>query len=524
MKLPNSKKKAMEVILTYFNSAYINSSRYSDNLYKKFVLVFERNIKYKATVSSFGTVFKNNKWSDFKTQNIKKIFIKDKVLLLSSILGFLTIMLILLNATSNIFWPFMAYLDYICLFLGSYFLHTKAYLYRNVNGRGGDNFFKNTLDSTKLEKNLNKSNPISKELIIPAYTKTFQHKGPILHFASQATNNINLVNSTPNDFNFNNLWHKLHMLNQLKNFKTKVWFLVLADDTYNEKQHSFTVSEKNHLLETPDYLLNSKNVLRNRIHTDPLLHLTPANLNISSSLTLAKQDRWLLKNSILGNNLIESSHRFTESKLLINSSPLNVNTSTNVWASSSLSKLSKMGAYNFGNFLANSQNTPKSNTTLNEINLNKAELNFFENSRFFVTKRFFFVNQIKNNAWSVNLDYKQSKPIVGAEVVDTSITLHNWNELNKKRYDSNFKEISHSINLLKAKKFESEVSKALINNKQLDFAPLTLSTDNLNFIHNTLAQGSEKSSLVVKNTLYSSNNDIKYSRKFIQTSKKSVHR
>lgn len=524
MKLPNSKKKAMEVILTYFNSAYINSSRYSDNLYKKFVLVFERNIKYKATVSSFGTVFKNNKWSDFKTQNIKKIFIKDKVLLISSIMGFLTIMLILLNATSNIFWPFMAYLDYICLFLGSYFLHTKAYLYRNINGRGGDNFFKNTLDSTKLEKSLDKLNPINKELILPTHAKTFQHKGPILHSASKATNNINLLNSTSNDFTFDNLSHKFHMLNHLKNFKTKVWFLVLADDAYNEKQRSFIVSEKNHLLVTPDYLLNSKNVLRNRIHTDSLLHLTPTNLNISSSLTLAKQDRWLLKNSILGNNLIESSHRFTESKLLINSSPLNVNTSTNVWVSSSLSKLSKMGAYNFGNFLSNSQNTSKSNSTLKEINLNKAELNFFENSRFFVTKRFFFVNQIKNNSWVVNLDYKQPNLTAGAEVVDTSITLHNWNELNKKRYDPNFKEILHGANLLKTKKFKSEVGKALVNDKQLDFAPLTLSTDNLNFIHNTLAQGSEKSSLVIKNTLHSSNNDIRYSRKFIQRNKKSTRR
>ena len=133
--------KHLNKVLAYFSSTYINSVRYNQSLYSWFRLVFERNVKYKSTVSNLGNVFKNSKWTDFKSQNIKEALIKDWffifIIFVSLFLSY-CILLGLLRSDSIIrsvpfvnrlieviteLWvPFIDYVDYLCVCLGSYYV------------------------------------------------------------------------------------------------------------------------------------------------------------------------------------------------------------------------------------------------------------------------------------------------------------------------------------------------------------------------------------------------------------------
>jgi hypothetical protein len=55
----------------------MSSLKVNNNIAAHLKIFFERSNKLNSTVTSFGNVFKNSKWSDFQTQNIKKSFGKD---------------------------------------------------------------------------------------------------------------------------------------------------------------------------------------------------------------------------------------------------------------------------------------------------------------------------------------------------------------------------------------------------------------------------------------------------------------
>jgi hypothetical protein len=46
-------------------------------MYSFLKIFFERNNKTDSTVASFGNVFKNSKWTNLQTQNVKKSHIKQ---------------------------------------------------------------------------------------------------------------------------------------------------------------------------------------------------------------------------------------------------------------------------------------------------------------------------------------------------------------------------------------------------------------------------------------------------------------
>ena len=60
----------------------MSSLKVNNNITSYLKIFFERSNKLSNTVSSFGNVFKNSKWSDFQTQNIKKSFSKEWFLLI----------------------------------------------------------------------------------------------------------------------------------------------------------------------------------------------------------------------------------------------------------------------------------------------------------------------------------------------------------------------------------------------------------------------------------------------------------
>jgi hypothetical protein len=117
----------------------------------------------------------------------------------------------------------------------------------------------------------------------------------------------------------------------LKNTHTKVWFITLRNSNYTvAKPINLEYNEFDYAITNTgtDLRLTLNPYLTSKIQKNT--QLLPNNLNIINQLSLAKQDRWFLKNSILSDSLIKSTANFTSSKKLITSEILTGNPSNNV--------------------------------------------------------------------------------------------------------------------------------------------------------------------------------------------------
>jgi len=138
--------------------------------------------------------------------------------------------------------------------------------------------------------------------------------------------------------------------------------------------------------------------------------------NFLLSLLNSKEQRWLVKNSLLTEFLINNSFLFTQSKQLIglNSSDKDLS-KQNLWLSSKLSTFSLLETKSYLNNISTStytdlvHNHPKflNNPNINQSNL--SNLNFFENSRFWVFKKYFFNNSAANNLITKDISNYDSK-------------------------------------------------------------------------------------------------------------------
>jgi hypothetical protein len=78
------------------------------------------------------------------------------------------------------------------------------------------------------------------------------------------------------------------------------------------------------------------------------------NFNLYSNLSNAKQDRWLLRNSLLSNSGIIDSNSYTQAKKLIGYSSLDsISNSSNIWNSSKISSLSKYNELDYLGYMRN---------------------------------------------------------------------------------------------------------------------------------------------------------------------------
>lgn len=173
-------------------------------------------------------------------------------------------------------------------------------------------------------------------------------------------------------------------------------------------QWSLTSSESNYgKIPTPNKMINTSLNLKN-VQTYNNLHksLTYFDFNLLTNINSGKEQRWLVKNSILTEFLTKNTNSFTQSKKLLGLSNYNNSFSNkNIWLASKLSNLNNTEALSYINNL-NSSLYP---TTINSLDYNFSinssplktsnllNLNFFENSRIWTTKKFFFNNQMLNN-------------------------------------------------------------------------------------------------------------------------------
>lgn len=126
------------------------------------------------------------------------------------------------------------------------------------------------------------------------------------------------------------------------------------------------------------------------------------NFNIDSNLKISKQQRWLARNSLLTESIISNSFLTTQAKKLIGLNTLNSSyTNKTLWLPTKTSKLSSLESSLYFNTLNNQHFNINTNLSfikgLNLSHGNFKNLNFFENSRFWLMKKYFYnTNQHSN--------------------------------------------------------------------------------------------------------------------------------
>ena len=420
--------KHLNKILAYFNSIHTNTTKYNHSTVSQLQILFERGTKYKTTLLSLGSVFKNSKWTDFKSQNIKQTLVKDgSILIIIVIFIFLSYCILLgllksdslfrsipflnklVETVTEVWVPLTNYIDYVCNCLGTYYIYITFEIKKK---------FMNTQVVKINNHQINDQQVNNKTVIVPlnpvcvTSTKSTSQKIKALRCINSLSSLLDSSQASAEDFNFK--VSNEGALALIKDFKTKVWFITITNSSSIYTKQYYIPSETPYSLiadeEVIKLLLNSRTTSELQKYTQ----LIPSNLNIMNQLSLAKQDRWFFKNSLLGDSLTKSTNSFTQSKKLLMPGYFTGNTSNNVWLSSKAGSLNSAEVLKFTKSLSksDSSNLLSSNTLLTN-NINNCQINFFEDSRFFFAKRYFFTNQLKNNFWeSQNIQNKTLNPII----------------------------------------------------------------------------------------------------------------
>lgn len=403
-------------LLNFFASSYNNNTRFHHSTLGYLKIFFERNNKMKSTFAALGNVFRNSKWSDLKIQNIKTSFIKSW----SSYAAFILFIAIFMCAFLGTYkggiiityvpllgdiyeilcfsWThFEDILKSASLVLLSVWFYLKSIVLRNLQ-----------LKQNHIHESLSASKNHVSRINDQVYTPTFLSKDElrnhmpieVMYKLVHASKSVRTIDSSFGA-NLNNT--KLHF----DNIDISDWLLPINSKTLSSSnttlnisniEYAYTIATQKSTF-TQQFDTNSLDLNKTSSY-NPTLSLT--NLNTQNALSNAKQDRWLLRNSLLSENLILNSNAFTQSKKLIGVNFLNSElTSRNVWSST---KLNSLNSASSSNFISNLQelfnNQPSSDNNSsnpNYTNPNLDNFNFFENSRMWLVKKYFFTNQLKNN-------------------------------------------------------------------------------------------------------------------------------
>ena len=367
----------------------MNNSRLKHSTLGFLKIFFERNNKFNDTFSNLGNVFKNSKWSDLKTQNIKNSLITQYfylwflIVLLCSFLFFYKLQFIL---ESFIFLKrtFTLFFQSITFFIGSYILlfnfFKNKFIYNNEK-KLVKQVFNNDISLTNtsyptFNNNVNYSHWNNYNLKILNLYKTL-HKINIFK-NNEYLNNFYLKDNNSNSTVFN-LFHKLSK-NTSKLYITDLDFSFILNNkikNFNKiSNFSFTPSDINlNFLNKPDLNLFS--------------------FNFTNSVNLIKQERWFIKNSFLTNDISNLNQKYNESKKYINFFFNDAGiTSKNIWISNFYnSENIELGNNNFNlNFLKN-LNFYDTSTEF----FFKRNLNFLSNRNLFFIKNFNMSNSDKKN-------------------------------------------------------------------------------------------------------------------------------
>ena len=378
-------------IFNYYLSSYWNNSRTLSSMYSFLKIFFERNNKIDSTVSSFGNVFRNSKWSNMQTQNIKKLFIKQWLwffLLITSITFFtLTYSGVSFSASYlGFFYVKQTLNEFVtnCYYLVGCVVYQVYILMSTLLVRNQQN---TALQSVQLLNEAALPQKIQVNTILPTDTKVSANlfflqrtllplnnlgstQGTLTTKAFSDNTNLGVNTSFLSKVNFLSTSSNNSQSNELLNISNAETSYTLNSRLNQSFSNSLTFSTN----------LESLYTNENSFQNDPILTETIThNLN-----NTAKQQRWLTRNFWSNQNFISDSNKLTEMKNFIQN-PLLSHSSIdgNIWLSNKLSGLE----------------TEKTSNVFNKLSPNYSLLsvfNFFDTSRFFLNQRYSFLNQLPN--------------------------------------------------------------------------------------------------------------------------------
>jgi hypothetical protein len=398
-------------------------------------IFFERTTKQQQTVANLGNVYRNSKWSDLKIQNIKTNFLNQfftvcfifLFLLLFYFLIFrlpITHLSLPLIVPSKLWYLFQDLVSYFSLII----LSILYSIFYKINSLTLKYFWNN--------KNSNQSRPrfVSKNknaYHVNGFTKAggVDNKNVLLLASSlyKTVNLISLLEVSPLNINSGN-YPLLNNINSVQGYKTQVKNILFLNSSNNYNlnftkiNHSIINQESLFLLKNTNIKLNTGQITPQTLKAFSFFNQKLLSLGISYNLNLGKQNRWLLKSSILSNKIVDGTTKITHLKRLFGPATLSQNAlNFNIWLSNKFSK-----EYNFSK-LNNTLTPYKSDYGLYSnlyLNSPKVGLNNFENSVFWAVKRFKFLQSMPRNNQIIN--FNEFKPLhkVGGEITPISFIVN----------------------------------------------------------------------------------------------------
>lgn len=386
---------------------FYNNLKFANRFISKSRFFFERTTKLKTTLNRFGNVYKNSKWVDFKNQNIKSTFSVQfsNLLVLLTTVSFLfftsgryffelvifigtsisELYLLLLDGTS--FCWYLA-LGAVCILLhGYYFVLSNTFFFKNI-------FFADT-STTFVESNNHLSTLVDTlgRLRTPVDHPSTLHTGGFCNllqvlYIQQLLTRLYFLDDVFFD-SFNK--YRLLTLNNSINSFTYPWYLpIFFNNEYvvpsqalhgNQPQGALSLNYKGCCYSASRLrLLNYTALNANNLRLmNSLNYVTIENI-LSKSLSYGRQLRWLSKNTLLSQEVILNTAKFTQLKKVLGKPILNKHILTNsIWASS---RFTEPMLYALGR-----ENAVNGNT-LYYGSLDLRMINFLEQSLFWDLKRF----------------------------------------------------------------------------------------------------------------------------------------
>jgi hypothetical protein len=314
-------------------SSYLNNNKYNNTLFNNLRIYFERETKYVSNVSTFGNTFRNSKWSDLQKINIKESFLRTFVYASLTFIFLISVLMCFWGKSKSEhylgFIPFFSVWDIALNQFLIFFNETQSQVFTivfsllvSLNAK-----LKNTVPSrilnlfhtTLAAGNMGQGLKLNREYETPNYvnkyalgstspTKT-KHLVNILRSLSTLQNSLSQL-KTPLSPNIPDMALSAALPNLQPPSGSALNPYAQPSITSLESNYG-RVPTLNKMFHNPLNLKNIQN--RNNLRKS----LTYADFNLLTNINSGKEQRWLVKNSILTEFLTKNTNMFTQSKKLL---------------------------------------------------------------------------------------------------------------------------------------------------------------------------------------------------------------
>ena len=432
---------SLNKVICFFVTKYYNNLKYSNRVLSATRIFFERTTKFTQTLSNLGNVYRSSKWSDLSLQNIKFTSLKQYTII---VWGFLLTTLIFFSLVrsynfsikdvlllfTNFLYTLQDLMYYLVLIILSFINLSFKKLGLLIKRALPLPFYKELPTNSASEVGAGPSrtsgtqnqylpnfkfssevfnNSQHNDIMLPTLflqkslllLPKLDYQVPLLSVGRQNYNTLNLVNTgflrkeTPLVL-YNNSSNKFLLKNLCWGSKVSVSELDSLSFYRDKKFSGILTVSSNHLALSTLGFMDYKSVTS----------------NISNNLSLAKQSRWLWKSTILSDKVVLGYLPITNLKRLYGNPAFSGDSiSRNIWSSNRLNSYRNfLKTPNQGNNLV-IKNHSTENSAPSSMHL--TTMNSFENSIFWLIKKFYFTQSNQTNYVYVNYDINPSQAGTG---------------------------------------------------------------------------------------------------------------